>query len=220
MLSGRYTRTKPILPIDDLTLVNSSHELSSSSSLATTGFRNLLRALSNFSPLIQSLQELLFLTGEVRSLRRVLASHDQLLSFTARRSWVEWSLSASEYFGIEDCVRLAALIYTNLVLRKMHCASAVLHHLMNDLKNALNDTSLPVDWEEKKLLLLWVLFQSGVAATEEDAGKWYLARLVRECHELGLQTWNQVMDILDSFLWAGVILSSDASHCGLRLLSV
>jgi hypothetical protein len=50
-------------------------------------------------------------------------------------------------------------------------ASAVLHHLTNELKNALDGTNLSIDWEGKTLLLLWVLFQGGAAATEETR-KW------------------------------------------------
>jgi hypothetical protein len=196
-----YTRTRPILPIEDLPLITNREE-KSSSSIETTGFKPLLENLNNFSPLIQSLQELISLTTDIRKLRGLLTSHTQLFSFTARRSWVEWSLSTSENSGIENCVRLGALIYTNIVLRKMPCASAVLQRLTKELKNLLYDTDFGTDWEGKRLLLLWVLFQGGAAATEEETRKWYLAHLVRECHELRLQTWSEVHGILDGFLWA------------------
>ena len=200
-MSATYTRTQPILPVDDLSLLV-NRKMDSSPDLADTGFKTLLENLENFSPLVQSLLELVSLTYDIRGQRDVLTSHDQLFSFTARRSWVEWSLATSETSGIENCVRLGALIYVNIVLRKMPCASAVLRHLTDELKNELDDTTFAIDWEGKRLVLLWVLFHGGAAATEEETKKWYLVHLIRECRELGLQTWSKVLDFLDSFLWA------------------
>lgn len=199
MLSAIYTRTRPIIPVDELSLISNRQD---TPTLVTTGFNSLVESSSAFSPITKSLQELVSLTSDIRTLRGVLPSHNELFSFTARRSWVEWSLSTLRNPGIENCVRLAALIYSNIVLRKMPCASAVLSHLTNELRLASDDIDLAANWENKTELLLWVLFQGGAAATEEQMRNWYLGHLSRVCKVLGVQTWNDIFEILDSFVWA------------------
>lgn len=199
MISATFTRTKPIIPVKELSLIRIPQR---HTNWATTGFYPLVQTASAFSSLIQGLEELVTLTSDIRACRGVLPSHDELFSFTARRSWIEWSLSASDSTGIQDCVRFAAMIYINIVLRKMPCASVVLSHLTSELRIALNETDFESTWENKTELLLWVLFQGGAAATEHEMRKWYLARMVRVCSVLGYQTWSEVFEMLDGFLWA------------------
>jgi hypothetical protein len=199
MLSAIYTRTKPIILVDELSLLSDKPY---TPTLATTGFNSLLQHSYEITPIIQSLQELVSLTSDIRALSGILPAHDELYSFTARRSWIEWSLSMIDSPGIENCVRLAALVYINIVLRKMPCASAVLSHLANELRLALEGTNLESNWEEKVELLLWVLFQGGAATTKDETRKWYFVHLVHVCSILGLQNWKEVDEILNSFVWA------------------
>lgn len=118
MLSSTYTHTKPYLPVDELSVINSNQE--HILSLSSTGFQTLLQPSGSFSPFIQILQELLSLTTEIRNLRGVRPSDNEMLSFTARRPLIEWVFSTLlsdpnsedaelENCAIENCCRLATL---------------------------------------------------------------------------------------------------------------
>jgi hypothetical protein len=210
MLSSTYTHIKPYLPVDELSVIKSNQE--HILSLSSTGFQTLLQPSGSFSPFIQILQELLSLTTEIRNMRGVRPLDNEMLSFTARRSWIEWAFSTLpsdpnsedaelENCGIENCCRLTALIYINIVLRKMPCKSAVLSHLTKELSYALAKTNLKSYWGGKIELLTWVLLHGGAAATDVELKTWYLSFLVSVSWILGLQTWEDVLGNLNKFLW-------------------
>ena len=202
-MSATYTRTLPLISTNSLSSLPS--ERTDYVLLATTGFRSILGSTYNLSPTIQSLQELVSLTTELRNIRDMRPSEVDLVAFTARRSLIERGLAITPYnssYGVENCCRLAALIYTNIVLRKMPSASAVLSHFTNDLKFALEETDLSSLWPDRTELLVWVLFQGAAASTEAELKKWYLNHLVSVCKSLELQTWKEILQVLEGFLWA------------------
>jgi hypothetical protein len=203
-MSATYTRTLPFFSTTSLSFLPSQR--TDYVLLARTGFRGFLGSTYKLSPTIQSLQELVTLTTEVRNIRNVRPSDTDLFAFTARRSLIEWGLSIipnNSSDGIENCCRLTALIYTNIVLRKMPSASAVLSHFTNELRFALECTDLSSLWGSSTELLMWILFQGAAAAIGAEIKKWYLSHLVSVCQCLGLQTWKEILQVLDTFLWAG-----------------
>jgi hypothetical protein len=214
MISASYAQTKPSLPIDGLSSMTFQHN--PSLPLAKTGFACLLGISSPSSPMIKGLQELVSLTTDIRGLGCGTPSQAELYSFTGRRTYTEWELSTIEPSfetksdaAIKNCCRLSAQIYVNIVLRKMKVGYAVLPHLANKLKNALDRTDLNSMWEDKSELLTWVLFQGGAVATE-GLSKWYVSHLVSCSKHSGLQTWNDVVGLLERFLWVSLELEK---HC-------
>jgi hypothetical protein len=215
MLSASYAQTKPSLPIEGVSSMTFQHN--PSLTLAETGFACLLNISSPSSPIIKGLHELVSLTTDILGLGCGTPSQAELYSFTGRRTYTEWGLSAIEpssenklEAAIKSCCRLSAQIYVNIVLRKMEVGYAILHHLVNRLKKALSQTDLDSIWEDKAELLTWVLFQGGAVATEEGTRKWYVSHLVSCSKHSGLQTWNDVVGLLRRFLWVSLELEK---HC-------
>ena len=215
MMSASYAQTKPSLPIEGVASMTSQHN--PSLPLAETGFACLLNISSRSSTIIKGLQELVSLTTDILGLGCGTPSQAELYSFTVRRTYTEWGLSTIEpssetklEAAIKSCCRLSAQIYVNIVLRKMEVRYAVLPYLANKLKNTLDQTDVDVMWEDKAELLTWVLFQGGVVATEEGIRKWYVSYLVFCSKHLGLQTWNDVVELLGKFLWVSLELEK---HC-------
>jgi hypothetical protein len=215
MMSSSYAQTKPSLPIEGVSSMTSQHN--PSLLLAETGFACLLDISNPSSPMIKGLQELVSLTTDIRGLGCETPSQAELYSFTGRRTYIEWGLSSIERnsetileAAIKSCCCLSAQIYVNIVLRKMEVGYAVLPHLANKLKNALDQTDLNSLWEDKSELLIWVSFQGGAVTTEEGLRKWYISHLVSCFRHSGLQTWNDVIGLLGSFLW---VSPEREKHC-------
>jgi hypothetical protein len=217
MLSASYAQTKPSFPIEGLSSMTSQNN--PSTPLAETGFACLLDISNPSSPIIKGFQELVSLTTDIRSLGDRTPSGTELISFTGRRTWTEWAMSAldsnfndenMETMAVINCCRLSAQIYANIVLRKMELGYAVLPHLANNLNNTLCQTDLNSMWEDRAELLTWCLFQGGAVAMESGIRKWYVSHLVPCSKLLGLQAWNDVLALLEKFLWVSPELER---HC-------
>lgn len=210
MLCATYNGRRPHLPADILSVTISREN--PSLPVAATGFACLLKLSSSSSSIVPILQELISLAAEIQSIQTTRPSDHDLMLFTARRSWIEWKLSTLLFSHnssntetatthIENCCRLAAHIYINIVLRLMPPAAAVFTYLADELKDALKQTNLKSLWEGNAELLMWILFQGGAAATDEKTKDWYLSHLVPVFKYLWLQTWAEVYQLLSTFLW-------------------
>jgi Fungal specific transcription factor domain len=207
---ANYSQSTPLLTVaNPFNLVSQSRHVIP---LATTSFASILDS-PHFSPtIIEALQDLVSFTCDVRSWRGIRPPNEEVASFTSRRAWIEWKLSTlnqnhnsqqetAKTYGLENCVKLAMLIYINIVLRKMPSTSAELLYLTEEMKTALETADFEPFWGVHIKLFTWVLFHGGAAATEAGTRKWYVKQLVEVCRVLNIWSWESVSECLSGFLW-------------------
>ncbi|RFU36284.1 hypothetical protein B7463_g31, partial [Scytalidium lignicola] len=113
----------------------------------------------------------------------------------------DYDLSRSGEADIQECIRLAASIYSNMCFRDIPPASAIHSHLVDQLKLALVRSKLSSTWAGYRDVLIWVLFMGGAVTTDQDSRLWILGLLKPICDQLGLADWGHVRESLRNFLW-------------------
>jgi hypothetical protein len=102
---------------------------------------------------------------------------------------------------IYNATRVAALIYSDMVLFPLPPASAIKPKLADMLRRALDCCTLQSCWGWHPSLMLWAIVLGGIAASSTSHRHWYASRLYTLSTELGLYSWELTKEILSSFLW-------------------
>lgn len=102
---------------------------------------------------------------------------------------------------IQECCRLAALLYANTVFREIPPVSVCLTSLPDQLKRALMRTRLGSCWEEHAKVLLWVLYLTASVVVTRPVREWFVSLLGEVSGRLGVQDWPGHKGILEQFLW-------------------
>ena len=109
---------------------------------------------------------------------------------------------------LENCIRLALLLYSNTALWK----TPVYFGWVVVLRGALKEALLALNWEvevrKSGRLLVWMLFLGGHAAIgqEGEEGAWWMERLRGLAVEwLGLRGWREVVGVLEGFLYVDLV---------------
>ena len=117
----------------------------------------------------------------------------------------EYSLDA-----LENCIRLALLLYSNTALWTTPLYFAWLVSLVCQLQAAL----LALDWQdvtqEHPELLLWILLLGRYAASSmctEGEVAWWTARVRLIASILGVRQWNEARQIVKGFLYVDRVCS-------------
>jgi hypothetical protein len=112
---------------------------------------------------------------------------------------------SSEIPELDECIynatRVAALIYSDMVLFPLPSASAVKPTLADMLRRALDCCTLQSCWGCHPSLMLWTVVLGGIAASSTSYRHWYASRLYMLSTELGLLSRESTKETLSSFLW-------------------
>ena len=106
---------------------------------------------------------------------------------------------------ILPCISIAALILVEVCLRGISLNSRIIDRLVTRGKTTLEVLSAgmsitPTD-TATRIIMLWVLFVCGAAATTRAEYPWYVCRVVEICDLLDLHKWEDVEVILEDVWW-------------------
>ncbi|KAH8808580.1 fungal-specific transcription factor domain-containing protein [Xylogone sp. PMI_703] len=116
----------------------------------------------------------------------------------------DYTVGSSGTAEIQECIRLAASIYSNICFRDIPAASAIHSHLVDQLQLALVKSKLSSTWTGHLDVLIWILFMGGAVITDEGCRFWILGLLKPACDQLGLTDWESVRETLRKFLWLDI----------------
>lgn len=118
---------------------------------------------------------------------------------------------------IEMACRLAALIYLGDVrvgFMEYHITG---YHFMERLKDVVVQES--EEWQNFPELRLWVLVIGGIKASAADQDL-FVCLILESYESLALNTWDQVTDILEKFMWLDEIYGARCADLGLQVLEM
>jgi hypothetical protein len=114
-----------------------------------------------------------------------------------------------------EACRLAAIIYSILVVFPLPASKAPFPELIIQLKEELSNpnSNIKNTWERSPELLLWILFMGGIAAIGLPERTWYVRAISGLAVSMKLSSNARLREILQSFLWLGS--TSDGDGCDL-----
>jgi hypothetical protein len=102
--------------------------------------------------------------------------------------------------GIQSCIRIAALLYTNTTLLQSIPLLA-LRVLVPRLKAELVQSDLSVFWTPFADMLLWVLCMGAYLAAGTEEEQWFLQWMTRTGDFLVMREWEEVEALLVEFFY-------------------
>jgi hypothetical protein len=95
------------------------------------------------------------------------------------------------------------LAYIKSILFSLPGVGRRMSYLSNNLERALQKF-VPVD-REHSTFLLWALFLAGICIFEDFDREWHRQAIRETSEALGVRSWMQCRELLNSVLWIGDI---------------
>ncbi|KAF5543981.1 Citrate synthase [Fusarium napiforme] len=102
-----------------------------------------------------------------------------------------------------ELMRLCMLVYIKSILFSLPGVGRRMSYLSTKLEKALQ-TFGPLDTEHSTFLL-WALFITGGCIFEDFDREWHRQTIPETCEALGVRSWMQCRELLNSVLWIGDI---------------
>ena len=110
--------------------------------------------------------------------------------------------------SLDEAFRLGALIFMKEMLREFAFAVTGAKILVKKLRVCL--TPILSAGTASNVIVLWLLFVSGMSAREEGDKKWFTTHLASIGRELNVVTFGDVKVVLQKVAWIGRILDGQA----------
>ncbi len=172
--------------------------------------------------MLVSFERLVILTMALESFDQRRPSPENMFEFSRQRTAIEHSLlsmtasdgltkPSGDHRYVQECARLAGLIYINRVLRPMPPNAACNIKLIEHLQRALERTNCDSGGSEYARLYLWILFLAGDYTIAPHDRRWFVSRLVIIAGSVGCHSWQDARAVLSEYLWPGNIFESPHS---------
>jgi len=112
---------------------------------------------------------------------------------------------------LREALRLTCLILSSLVMRKCRVRPDGVSEYKSRVMKLLIDH--PVIWFPFWDLRLWVLVVAGLIA-EGECRAWHVAQISCTMDQIGLNTWNEAIEVAKSIIWIDELLDDEASKLG------
>jgi len=109
-----------------------------------------------------------------------------------------------------EACRLAAIIYSIIVIFPFPACTAPFPELVTLLKKELESESVRRDWQRAGELILWILFMGGIASLGLGERRWYVEAVAGLAGRMGIINYDGAREILQNFLWLGSTSEGDA----------
>lgn len=129
------------------------------------------------------------------------------------RNFVQYSLMSlapdAETSGVEhtdlffELCRLAAMIYSLLVVFPLPVTTAPFAMLGRQIKEQMSKSTVHARWSEAPQLMLWITFMGAIASIGSSERFWYISLLDRLIGRLKVGSWLEMKKLLEDFLWFG-----------------
>jgi len=118
-------------------------------------------------------------------------------------------MSTSEVTLYTVC-RISLLIYSNMVIFPLPPVSGVSARLCTALKDSLGNETSSSAWRNAPKLIIWALILGGISDGSDVERPWFINKYVQLSSSLAINTWEQLKQCLNSFLWLGFVLDQAA----------
>ena len=118
---------------------------------------------------------------------------------------------ANSIFPLYEPCRLAAIIFSLIVVFPIPASTAPFAELGRRLREALTDQDFRQIWPKSSRLVLWILFMGGIAAVNSEHDRnWYVSVLERVAgRSLKIDSWTGIKAVLEDHLWLEEINEND-----------
>ena len=113
--------------------------------------------------------------------------------------------NSSEDNCIYEVCRIAALIFSDMVLFPLPPSTGTREKLAHSLMRPLGCCRLLSSWERYPSLLLWATILGGIAVKEPQKRTWFMRQLSNAVIKQTESAWPLVKNILSTFLWWHVV---------------
>ena len=107
-----------------------------------------------------------------------------------------------------EVCRIAALIYSNIVIFPLPPATGVHTNLVSRLKQLLT-LAIPSCPVAHLHIILWAITLGGISTGSSSDRVWFLCRLAEVSTKLGLYQWSQIQECLSSLLWLDFVCEKE-----------
>ena len=128
-----------------------------------------------------------------------------LMSLTPDEETAKSEQEASLY----ELCRLAAIIYSLIAVFPLPVTTAPFAKLGLQIKEQISKPNIHVRWNEAPQLMLWITVMAAIASVDLSERSWFLLVLERLIGRLKLNSWAQMKEHLQDFLWFGSTSNSD-----------
>ena len=111
-------------------------------------------------------------------------------------------------FCMYEVCRLAALIYSNLVIFPLPTNCGVGNKLVSRLRKALFTVfaTLP---DINQRVLLWAVALGGIQSSSSSDRRWFVQQFADLSERFALVQWGRIVDSLTSFVWSDFVLEKE-----------
>lgn len=138
--------------------------------------------------------------------------HLELSVIADRRNWIQYNLiSIPPIYDIIDQIpdtpptyepcRLAAMIYSVLVIFPLPANNRPFDRLTGMIKSALVDSSMVTSWQHAMEMYIWVLMMGGIAAAGTSEISWFAAMFSDAIRSCNISTWEELKGVLRQIMW-------------------
>lgn len=110
------------------------------------------------------------------------------------------SSTISPLYRVQESIRLGCLLYMVPVWKFFGVAPVVPDALLASLQSVLEEDPAE-SWGQLWMMELWVLYMGATEALDGPLEAWFVGRLVFCCQTNSIQTWADLVDIVQGILW-------------------
>ena len=107
--------------------------------------------------------------------------------------------------------RLAAMIYSLIVVFPLPVQTAPFAELALQVKEQMSNPTIRIRWSEAPQLMLWITVMAAIASIGLSERSWYVSILDRLVSRLRIGSWNELKGQLQDFLWFASISDVDGA---------
>jgi hypothetical protein len=111
--------------------------------------------------------------------------------------------------SLYELCRLAAIIYSLIVVFPLPTATAPFAKLALQVKEQISKPSIHLRWTEAPQLILWITVMAAIASVDISERSWFVLILERLINRLKLNSWAQMKEYLEDFMWFGSTSDAD-----------
>jgi hypothetical protein len=116
-----------------------------------------------------------------------------------------------------ECCRLATIAYSFLVVFPLPAVVGPFEALVAQMRGELMAIGIEAPTISRCRLLLWVLVMGATAAIGLPERPWFLSQLKILSSQSGIERWEELRDILQSFLWLSSTSDPDGRDAWIKM---
>jgi hypothetical protein len=108
-----------------------------------------------------------------------------------------------EEYSLYELCRLAAIIYSLIVVFPLPVTAAPFAKLGLQIKEQISKSTVHTWWNEAPQLMLWITVMAAIASIGLSERAWFVSTLDRLIGRLKMNSWAEMKEHLQRFLWYG-----------------